>query len=247
MIETQQRTGGQQRREPSPEHPPAPLRVLPCTASAAQRERLEKIMHAAVHPAEPTHKFSTCALTWLPFALPSTLAFRAAESAPDAIVIAAETFQLSVWNNAELMEHVFAHVPTLLLTGNPDAATRRRAARVGIHSVLSTGITPAHLLIALAALDAGFAVTLPEPGPPLRVPTFDGDFEGAAPREALTDREAEVLRLLASGRHNREIAAMLHISEHTAKFHVSSILAKLGARTRTEAVRFGINRGLVPI
>jgi DNA-binding NarL/FixJ family response regulator len=113
--------------------------------------------------------------------------------------------------------------------------------------VLSTEITTAHLIVALAALDAGFAVTLPEPAPLVSVPTSDSDFNDFVPREALTDREAEVLRLLASGRHNREIAATLHISEHTAKFHVSSVLAKLGARTRTEAVRVGINRGLVPI
>jgi DNA-binding NarL/FixJ family response regulator len=63
--------------------------------------------------------------------------------------------------------------------------------------------------------------------------------------EPLTRREIEVLRLLAAGLGNKEIAARLHISEHTAKFHVASILSKLGAATRTEAVTQGIRRGLV--
>ena len=64
-------------------------------------------------------------------------------------------------------------------------------------------------------------------------------------REALTPRESEVLQMLASGLGNKEIAAKLAISEHTVKFHVASILGKLGASSRTEAVSLGIRRGLV--
>jgi DNA-binding NarL/FixJ family response regulator len=63
--------------------------------------------------------------------------------------------------------------------------------------------------------------------------------------EALTPRESEVLQMLASGLANKEIAARLTISEHTVKFHVASILGKLGAGSRTEAVSLGIRRGLV--
>jgi DNA-binding NarL/FixJ family response regulator len=65
--------------------------------------------------------------------------------------------------------------------------------------------------------------------------------------EALTARESEVLTMLAEGAANKEIAARLNISEHTAKFHVSSILAKLGATTRTEAVSRGVRQGLIVI
>ena len=65
--------------------------------------------------------------------------------------------------------------------------------------------------------------------------------------EHLTAREIEVLRLIANGRSNKQIAALLLISEHTAKFHVSSVLAKLGASSRTEAVSLGITRGMVAI
>ncbi len=65
--------------------------------------------------------------------------------------------------------------------------------------------------------------------------------------EALTPREFEVLRMLADGLGNKEIANRLGISDHTAKFHVAQILAKLGAGSRTEAVAIGMRRGLVPV
>jgi DNA-binding NarL/FixJ family response regulator len=65
--------------------------------------------------------------------------------------------------------------------------------------------------------------------------------------EDLTARESEVLRLVGMGLGNKEIAARLAISEHTAKFHISSILSKLHAGSRTEAVSRGIRKGLIPI
>lgn len=65
--------------------------------------------------------------------------------------------------------------------------------------------------------------------------------------ETLTSRELDVLALVADGCGNREIATRLAISEHTVKFHLSSIFGKLGASTRTEAVRRGLERGLIEI
>jgi DNA-binding NarL/FixJ family response regulator len=65
--------------------------------------------------------------------------------------------------------------------------------------------------------------------------------------EPLTEREREVLALLAQGRPNKEIAQALTISERTVKFHVSSILGKLGAANRTEAVTLAAQRGLVDL
>src|SRR5206468_2411910 len=69
----------------------------------------------------------------------------------------------------------------------------------------------------------------------------------APPPEPLTERELEVLRLLAKGRQNKEIANELWISERTVKFHVSAILAKLGAGNRTEAVGKAAQLGLVEL
>lgn len=67
------------------------------------------------------------------------------------------------------------------------------------------------------------------------------------PYEPLTERELEVLKLLAQGLPNKEIAAQLVISERTAKFHVSSIMGKLGATNRTEAVSLAAQRGLITL
>jgi len=69
------------------------------------------------------------------------------------------------------------------------------------------------------------------------------------PREdtALTPRELDVLRLVANGLGNKQIAAELALSPHTVKYHLASVLAKLGARSRTEAVSRGIRTGLLPL
>src|SRR3712207_1843964 len=64
--------------------------------------------------------------------------------------------------------------------------------------------------------------------------------------EALTERETEVLRLLAQGRANKEIAQRMHIGEQTVKTHVSNILAKLGVQSRTQAALYAARIGLVP-
>ena len=65
--------------------------------------------------------------------------------------------------------------------------------------------------------------------------------------ESLTPREIEVLELLAEGRSNKSIAERLGISDQTVKFHLASILGKLGASTRTEAVRLAVRRGLISL
>ncbi|MBV9848729.1 MAG: response regulator transcription factor [Armatimonadetes bacterium] len=89
----------------------------------------------------------------------------------------------------------------------------------------------------LVVMDAGLVPLLANAASPVR--------ETAPPDEALTTREREVLQLMAQGLPNKQIAARLGISLHTAKFHVAAILAKLGATSRTEAVTLGVRRGWV--
>jgi DNA-binding NarL/FixJ family response regulator len=67
------------------------------------------------------------------------------------------------------------------------------------------------------------------------------------PLDPLTERESEVLQYLAYGYPNKQIAAELFISEHTVKFHITSIYSKFGASNRTEAVRIGLQYGLVTL
>jgi DNA-binding NarL/FixJ family response regulator len=73
------------------------------------------------------------------------------------------------------------------------------------------------------------------------------DDAAPAPDEPLTPRELEVLNLLALGLPNKTIADRLGISDQTVKFHVASIIAKLGAANRTQAVRLGLRRGVIDL
>ncbi len=73
------------------------------------------------------------------------------------------------------------------------------------------------------------------------------ETQATLPVEVLTERELEVLRLLAQGMPNKEIASTLVISERTAKFHVSSIMGKLGATNRTEAVSLAAQKGIITL
>lgn len=102
------------------------------------------------------------------------------------------------------------------------------------------------LLAAVSALHQGLLVGAPALMKPLfaDLPIPDALAEDEL-IEPLTDRETEVLQLLAEGLANKQIAARLGISEHTVKFHGSAIYAKLGAASRTEAVRIGVRRGLI--
>ncbi len=90
---------------------------------------------------------------------------------------------------------------------------------------------------------AGVVVTASDAGTDAWQPDDEADGE----LDPLTPREREVLELLSDGLSNRAIAARLEISEHTAKFHVASVLGKLGAANRADAVRRGIRRGLVSL
>jgi DNA-binding NarL/FixJ family response regulator len=188
----------------------------------------------------------------LRIALPSTLLFRAQSDNPDAIVIVAEESFPTAWGNSSSLQEVFSDTPTVLLAGRLRTAITRSASRLKIRSVLPLIITTHQLVAAIAATVAGFAVTMPQPflsvGDEIHGIRSESSHPAQlSPAEHLPPREVAVLRLVALGRGNKEIAAQLNVSEHTVKFHVSSVLAKLGARSRTEAVTIGILNGLVAI
>ena len=142
--------------------------------------------------------------------------------------------------------HQPAAPATVLLVANASRVEVRRALQAGVRGLLLRDATPREIAGSLESVAAGLAVVSPEVLDSL----LPAASELAGPDELhlgepLTARESEVLTLLSGGAGNKEIAARLGISEHTVKFHVSSVLAKLGAATRTEAVSRGYREGLI--
>ena len=138
--------------------------------------------------------------------------------------------------------------PVILLVDHP-ARWMSQALPAGVRGVLPRNLTPAEMIGAIEAVAAGLFVFHPSDVDSLamfRSPEAAPEL-GESLVEPLTPREVEVLQLLSEGLGNKEIASRLVISEHTAKFHVASIMGKLGAATRTEAVTQGIRHGLVMI
>ncbi len=140
-----------------------------------------------------------------------------------------------------------AHTPhRVLLADDVNRLELARLVKLGVRAILPRDSTPQEIAAALEAVTQDLVAISPELLETLLpAASEDREEENEYLQEPLTARETEVLALLAEGAGNKEIAAKLSISEHTAKFHVSSILSKLGATTRTEAVTRGYRLGLI--
>ncbi|MCC6365926.1 MAG: response regulator transcription factor [Bryobacterales bacterium] len=137
----------------------------------------------------------------------------------------------------------FTTIPLVLLLDDPQPPWTAAALRAGVKAVLPADSTAEELQATVQAAAAGLIVLHPNDTQPVLIsPT---PHESSLALEPLTPRETEVLRLLSHGLGNKEIAARLHISEHTVKFHVAAVMGKLGAGTRTEAVTIGLRQGLI--
>lgn len=164
------------------------------------------------------------------------------EDDPDAILIAPEEMPLDDLLESLQESGLARATPTVLLAAPPPELLARFV-RSGVRGILPTGVSHQALALALEAAASGLLVL--DPGESAAVSAVRSFETSPALPEPLTPREKEVLQLLAAGLGNKEIAARLHISEHTAKFHVASILGKLSASSRTEAVAIGLRRGLI--
>ena len=132
----------------------------------------------------------------------------------------------------------------VVLTTFADDASIVGALKAGALGYLTKDAGREHISRALQAAAAGQAVLDPEVQARLvQVATLADTADGALP-DGLTMREAEVLRLMASGRSNPEIAEELFVSEATVKTHVNHIFAKTGSRDRSQAVAYAHRRGL---
>jgi two-component system, NarL family, response regulator YdfI len=133
----------------------------------------------------------------------------------------------------------------VVLSDRSEPGRLAAALRAGVRTILPSDASPDQIVASLEAAAAGLIVLHPAEVDAM----FPAPEAASSPLadliEPLTPRESEVLQMLASGLTNKEIATRLAISEHTVKFHVASILGKLGVASRTEAVTLGIRRGLV--
>jgi len=201
------------------------IRVLLASASAVRRAGLELIL-------KQSSSFK------LVGAVHSTqmIGQRAAELQPDVILA-----------DFDRESPVIAHngLPVVALKDNPTAAWAAQALRSGVKSILPREAGSEEIVAAIHAAYTG--LVLLDPAVAQQIVERIGSPASQIPPsyESLTPRENEVLAMLAEGLANREIADRLGVSDHTIKFHISSILDKLGASTRTEAVTLGLRMGLI--
>lgn len=173
----------------------------------------------------------------------------------DVVLIAGLEFPSASWLN-----EIFNHYPqqAFLFLINPPASLPSWSLNQRPHGWINLNASPAEITAAVHALQAGLLVIDPLFIPQVNSPEIQSTSfrqpDNSSPGdsqflsfESLTPREVEVLECLAQGLANKEIALRLTISEHTVKYHISSIYSKFGVNNRTEAVRQGIRSGIIVI
>ncbi len=165
----------------------------------------------------------------------------AQELRPDVILLDLEMPTLDGVAALERLRDAGSGARTIVFTAYDADERILRSLRAGARGYLLKGAARAEIFDAIRTVHSGGSLL----GPAVTSRVLDHIEQGDARPDGLTPRELEVLALLARGLKNAQIAEELYISERTVKFHVSSILAKLGAGTRTEAARIAVRRGLV--
>jgi DNA-binding NarL/FixJ family response regulator len=160
----------------------------------------------------------------------------------DVILVAGAEIPLEILRST--LEQSDSPPALLILSDEPQVARALPSVPTRAWGLLSPDVAEEELLAAVFAVHEGLLAAAPALMQPLLGPATELR-ETEELTEELTDRESEVLQWLAQGLANKQIALRLNISEHTVKFHVSAIYAKLGVTNRTEAVRRGARLGLI--
>ena len=206
------------------------MRIAVAAPSAVRRARLESVIRS-----QPELQLAGS------FGAVSSLASFARSNEVDVLVVDADTVR-------DLLLEPRSEAAIVLLTEVTDARSISRLLRSGVRAILSRESDPGQVLSGIYAAYDGMVLLSTPTAESLAAVYGDRSLElDVELSEEITSRESEVLRMLAEGLVNKDIATRLGISEHTIKFHISSILDKLGASTRTEAVTLGIRLGLIPI
>jgi len=167
----------------------------------------------------------------------------------DTLGVSLDILVVAELGGAELRELADeADAALLLLADEGNEVRALSGSRPHAWGVLPVNATEDELLAAVHALGEGLWVGAPSLVKDLLIRPSVRTLSDAEPLiEPLTGREVEVLQLISRGLANKQIALELTISEHTVKFHLSSLYAKLGVSSRTEAVRAGMQRGLITL
>ncbi len=172
------------------------------------------------------------------------LAERVRDIQPDVVLIDLPQADTQFVSIAASLEQGDAAVVALI--DGPNANWISRILRAGVRALLARESSAGEIHSAIQAASSGMVLLDPEIARDLVARSRPDSSENTLETvEELTAREIEVLRMMAEGLGNKEIASRLGISDHTVKFHISSILAKVGASSRTEAVTLGIRMGLI--
>jgi DNA-binding NarL/FixJ family response regulator len=142
-------------------------------------------------------------------------------------------------NGIEVMISIrteFPHARIIVLTTYEGDVDIQRALKAGAHGYLLKSMPPQQMVDAIRRVHAGHKCISPEIAAGLAEHMSDEDLSG---------REVDVLRHVATGNRNRDIAETLFIAEETVKVHLKHILRKLGATDRTQAVAIGVRRGII--
>src|SRR5882757_8385072 len=211
------------------------IRVVVSANSAVSRSGLESIVRNS-----GLLELSGSFAGWSQFAP------RLHEFQPEVVIAELSRDEFDSFEGSQAQGSTDSFIPIVVLIDRAEAAWIARVLRRGVKAILPRSASSAEIVWAIQAANAGLFLfdantaeqltnrfrSAPMPEPSQLV-------------EELTVRELEILRKLAEGLGNKQIASSLAISEHTVKFHISSILDKLGASSRTEAVTIGIRMGLV--
>lgn len=170
------------------------------------------------------------------------------EHAPDVILLDLRMPRHDgIWT-LEALRDSGIEVPVLVLTTFDDDELVLRALRAGAKGYLLKDVTLDQLVGAVRTLAGGGTLVQPSITDQLLRAIRQGDLGGADDHvlvQELTERELEILRLVAAGYTNREIAEALFLAEGTVKNHISTVLAKLGVKDRTRAVLRALHLGLL--
>ncbi len=173
-----------------------------------------------------------------------TALLKASELQPDVVVMDVSMPELSGIQVTERLKRVYPKIKVLVLTAHDDTGYLRQLLEVGASGYLLKKVAAEELISAIRVVAAG-GVYL---DPTLAHKVVSGyvgrrRFRGAQPNAGLSDRESEVLRLVAWGYTNKEIAAYLSISVKTVETHKSNLMGKLDLKSRVEMVRYALRQG----